>query len=157
TRPVHTNGNGKGAESAKVGQPVPNGAKISRYVHPGDGEVVSVERAFEELGRKTGVVLESGSHAFHEDIWHNLMGRQGEPPIAFKYAGRIRLDVMQLTPEQLESFKVLSKAQAAAIAVGGGSRGAGTHNGAARDTHRTTTPDVHSDTLSHPSNGKGTG
>ena len=40
TRPVHTNGNGKRSESAKVGQPVPNGAKISRYVHPGDGEVV---------------------------------------------------------------------------------------------------------------------
>ncbi|HMF11446.1 MAG TPA: hypothetical protein VKE94_04050, partial [Gemmataceae bacterium] len=153
TLPAHTNGNGKPSEGAKIAERVPNGAKKSRYVHPGDGEVVSVDRAFEELGRKTGVVLESGSHAFHEEIWQKLLGKQGEPPIAFKYAGRIRLDVMRLTPEQLESFKVLSKAQAAAIAIGGGNRHAGTNAGGA-DLHRTTRPFESANTNRYPATGK---
>src|SRR5206468_686995 len=69
------------------------GLKRPRFEHPGDGEVVPVEEAFAELGRKTGVVLESGSHAFHRDMWQNVLGKQGEAPTAFKYAGRIRVDL----------------------------------------------------------------
>src|SRR5262249_33780734 len=131
----------------------PNGLKNPGSQNPGDGEGVWVERAFEELGRKSGVVLESGSHAFHKAIWQEQMGKQGEPPLAFKYAGRIRIDVMRLTPKQLESFRTLSKAQAAAIAVGGGDR----NSGAVGDAHRTTTPYEHGDTHSYSSNGKVTG
>jgi len=156
TRPVHTNGNGQPSESAKVAEHVPNGAKNSRYVHPGDGEVVSVKRAFAELGRKTGVVLESGSHAFHEDIWKNLAGMPGEPPTAFRYAGRIRIDVERLTPDQLKSFQTLIRAQSEAIAIGGGDRHAGANTGAA-DPHRTSTPHESASTQPHPATGKAQG
>ena len=156
TRPVHKNGKPNESDAIadankRFAERHPNGPKQPRFQHPGDGQVVSVERAFEELRKKSGIVLESGSRAFHKEIWQQYMGKQGEPPIAFKYAGRIRLDVMALTPEQLESFKTLSKAQAAAIAVGGGDRGAG----AKGDSNRTTVRHGSGDTHLPNGNGKG--
>jgi hypothetical protein len=166
--PDHTDGGNSPSRSsaedtvprAVAGNATPaksHGPKQPGFRHPGDGEVVPVERAFAELGRKTGIVLESGSHAFHQDIWQNMMGKQAEPPIAFRYAGRIRLDVERLTPEQFEKFKTLERAQRAAIAIGGGDRTGGASGGAAGDSHRTTTPYEHGDTHPYPSNGKGTG
>jgi hypothetical protein len=48
----------------------PNGYKPPRTPpHPGDGEEVTVDEAFEELGKKTGVVLMSGGHAYHRKVW----------------------------------------------------------------------------------------
>ncbi len=83
--------------------------------HPGDGEAIALEKAFAELAKKNGQVLESGSHAFHRNAWQNWLGKQGEPPVAFKLSGRIRVNIDRLTPEQLRTFVELEKAQAAAL------------------------------------------
>jgi hypothetical protein len=79
--------------------------------------------------------MESGSHAWHRKLWKEQLGKQGEPPLAFKYGGKIRVDVEQLTPEQLEWFIHLDQAQMAAVAAGtrgtsgGGTSGGGTSGG----------------------------
>src|SRR5947199_285419 len=65
---------------------------------PGDGEEVSVQKAFEELGKGDGVVIESGSHDFHKRLWQESHPNS-EPPLAFKHAGRIRVDIEKLTAE----------------------------------------------------------
>ncbi len=161
-QPVHKNGKPNESDAVaeanrKFASRFPNGPKQPRFSHPGDGEVVPLERAFDELGKKSGIVLESGSRAFHREIWQKYMGNQGKPPIAFKYAGRIRIDIMALTPEELERFLVLSKAQAAAIAIGGGDRNGTSSRGATGDTHPKSTRHESSQPHANPSNGNGRG
>src|SRR5262249_37161313 len=80
---------------------------------PGDGEVVEMHQVFEEMGKKDGVVLESGSHAWHRDLWHRA-GKTGEPPAAFKFADKIRVDLERLPKDQREIWIELDRARDAA-------------------------------------------
>ncbi len=76
---------------------------------PGDGTKIDIEDAFKELRKKNGQVLESGSHDFHRNAWQNWLGQKGEPPLAFRVGGKIRIDIERLTPDQRRRFMELQK------------------------------------------------
>jgi hypothetical protein len=94
------------AENARV-----RGHKTTFRPHPGDGQGVTVDKAFAELRQKNGKVIMSASPNFHRNAWQNWLGKTGEPPVAFTLAGRIRIDVEQLTPEQRAVYIELDRAQ----------------------------------------------
>lgn len=96
---------GTQAENARVA-----GYKTPRVSpNPGDGETVALEAAFGELQKKTGTVLDSSSDSFHRTIWQEYMGLKGNPPIAFRFTGRIRVNVEKLSPQQLQTYRSLIK------------------------------------------------
>ncbi len=79
---------------------------------PGDGEPVPLKEAFAQLATKNGVVTGSMSHKYHEQIWHEYLGKTTKPPpVAFKYAGRIHIDYESLNVEDQKTWVKLDKAQ----------------------------------------------
>lgn len=82
---------------------------------PGDGVEVPLKQVFEEMGKGTGMVSISGSHDWHRRMWQEGLGKKGNPPTAFKFGDRIRVDIERLTPQDRETFVKLDRARDAAL------------------------------------------
>jgi hypothetical protein len=78
---------------------------------PGDGKVVSPAAALDGLEKGTMKVVDSASHSFHKDVWNNVIGQKGEPPVAYTVNDTVRIDVDRLTPEQLNRYRAYVQAQ----------------------------------------------
>jgi len=76
---------------------------------------VQAHQVFEEMGKKNGAVLESGSHAWHRDLWQRAGGQTDTIPVAFKFAGKIRVDIEKLPKDQRETWIKLDTAQDTAL------------------------------------------
>ena len=74
---------------------------------PGDGEPVPLDQAFRDV--KGGNAVHSGNHKYHETVWKEWLGKEGEPPVAFKFSGKTQIDVEKLKPDQLAEFIRLDK------------------------------------------------
>ncbi len=135
-QPKKGGGTDVGVAKTQPGSPPPNsGNKPKVKLSPGDGQEVPIQQAFQELGKMDGVVIESGSHKFHKQLWQESHPNS-EPPLAFKHAGRIRVDIEKLTAEQLKQWTALDQAQAAKIKGNtGDAKGGGKSNAAGQKVH----------------------
>jgi hypothetical protein len=51
---------------------------------------------------------------FHDQIWHDLTGKEGQAPAAYKIGNSARVDLNRLTPDQLQRYKAYVRQQDAA-------------------------------------------
>ena len=135
--PKKGGGTDVGTAKTQPGSPPPphSGDTAKVKPSPGDGQEVPIKQAFEQLGKMDGVVIESGSHDFHKKIWNEYLGNKGEPPLAFKYANRIRVDIEKLTPEQRKQWIALDQAQTAKIKGNTGETKGGASNKQGQKVH----------------------
>lgn len=74
---------------------------------PNVGIRISAEHALDGIALLGWPVIVSTSHSIHAAAWRDL-GHAGRPPIAFREADRLRIDLARLTPTQRKRLEAPS-------------------------------------------------
>ena len=53
---------------------------------------------------KLQVVDNACNGKFHDQVWQDLTGKQGQAPAAYQIGNSVRIDLNRLTPEQLQRY-----------------------------------------------------
>jgi hypothetical protein len=60
------------------------------------------------------VVDNAFNSKFHDQVWQDLTGKQGQAPAAYTIGDSARVDLNRLTPEQLQRYRTYVQKQDAA-------------------------------------------
>jgi hypothetical protein len=72
---------------------------------PSQGGSVSIDTVLDSMEKgKLQVVDNAGNGNFHDQVWHDLTGKQGQAPAAYEIGNGVRIDLNRLTPEQRQRY-----------------------------------------------------
>ena len=82
---------------------------------PSQGGSVSIDTVLDSMEKgKLQVVDNAGNGKFHDQVWQDLTGKQGQAPAAYNIGNAVRVDINRLTPEQLQRYVEYVRKQDAA-------------------------------------------
>ena len=82
---------------------------------PSQGGSVSIDTVLDSMEKgKLQVVDNAGNGKFHDQVWHDLTGKQGQAPAAYEIGNAVRVDLNRLTPEQYRRYVEYVRKQDAA-------------------------------------------
>jgi hypothetical protein len=83
--------------------------------NPNQGESVAIDSLLDDMQKgKLKVVDNAFNRKFHDQVWHDLTGKQGQAPVAYTIGDQARVDLNRLTPEQLRNYRAYVQKQDAA-------------------------------------------
>ena len=67
---------------------------------------MSIDTLLDDMEKgKLQVVDNAFNGKFHDQVWHDLTGKQGQAPAAYEIGNAVRVDLNRLTPEQLPALR----------------------------------------------------
>jgi len=82
---------------------------------PSQGGSVAIDSLLDDMQKGNLQVADNAFNSkFHDQVWHDLTGKQGQAPAAYKIGNSARVDLNRLTPEQLQRYKTYVQKQDAA-------------------------------------------
>jgi hypothetical protein len=73
---------------------------------PSQGGSVAVDSLLDDMQKGNVQVVDNAFNSrFHDQVWHDLTGKQGQAPTAYKIGNATRIDLTRLTPEQLRRYR----------------------------------------------------
>lgn len=83
--------------------------------NPNQGQSVAIDSLLDDMQKgKLKVVDNAFNSKFHDEVWQDLTGKQGQAPAAYTIGDQARVDLNRLTPEQLRSYRAYVQKQDAA-------------------------------------------
>jgi hypothetical protein len=82
---------------------------------PSQGGSLPIDSVLDGMEKgKFQVVDNAGNGKFHDQVWQDLTGKQGQAPAAYNIGNAVRVDINRLTPEQLQRYVEYVRKQDAA-------------------------------------------
>jgi hypothetical protein len=82
---------------------------------PSQGGSVSIDALLDDMQKGNVKVVDNAFNSkFHDQVWQDMTGKQGQAPAAYKVRDQVRVDLNRLTPEQLQRYKTYVHKQDAA-------------------------------------------
>ena len=82
---------------------------------PSQGGSVSIDALLDDMQKGNVKVVDNAFNSkFHDQVWQDMTGKQGQAPAAYKVRDQARVDLNRLTPEQLQRYKTYVQKQDAA-------------------------------------------
>ena len=82
---------------------------------PSLGGSVAIDSLLDDMQKGNLKVADNAFNGkFHDQIWHDLTGKEGQAPAAYKIGNSARVDLNRLTPDQLQRYKAYVRQQDAA-------------------------------------------
>jgi HopA1 effector protein family len=82
---------------------------------PSQGGSVAIDSLLDDMQKGNLKVADNAFNGkFHDQIWHDLTGKEGQAPAAYKIGNSARVDLNRLTPDQLQRYKAYVQQQDAA-------------------------------------------
>lgn len=82
---------------------------------PSQGGSVAIDSLLDDMQKGNLQVADNAFNSkFHDQVWHDLTGKQGQAPAAYQVGNSARIDLNRLTPEQLQRYRAYVQKQDAA-------------------------------------------
>ena len=82
---------------------------------PGQGGSVAIDSLLDDMQKGNLKVVDNAFNSkFHDQVWQDMTGKQGQAPAAYKIGGQARVDLNRLTPDQLQRYRAYVQKQDAA-------------------------------------------